>query len=319
MDDRSHCCYFSSVVTLLLSLHSSTGSLTQLLRYVRTVYQHKTNNAVSFMVRDILCLADPYIRIYTRPLVTNDNTTTAEDPPYTWLPISRAMLHPGAYGKLQDSILYLIAMEQDRQELAPAHTLLNRMFQRDFYKFAGSEVLQVNCEPAHADIWKLSEDDIIEGLLRTSNNTSPQLTAADIRIHKCEIHHGQKDRDPLQHMRFVDKAQLDKLFDTLDYQQLPHATPAKQEDYASRLPRTLMERSLRVYCTTKDKLELVEKAFDAWWEHVNAQAPSVTEVPPPAQCSQDESDFEEQASSPIASWQRTSVSPVRRGGGNQDW
>lgn len=198
------------------------------------------------------------------------------------------MNHPGAYVKLQDSVLQLIAFD-NRLELAPARALYSRMINRDFYKFAGSKVLHLDKSDVDQEIWAMSDREIIEQLLKVdaeNGNLKPKhggqneepliLEPDDIRIHKCCIHHGQKDRDPLKMMRFVEKNQLSKI-KASNYQDLPEAFEPHEDDYYSRLPRSLMERSIRAYCTEKKKLGLVEHVFEAWWlqlhENPNTMGP----------------------------------------------
>ena len=195
-------------------------------------------------IRDRLCKADPFFQVNICPLVPEEPAGPKVE--YEWLPISRAMNHPGAYVKLQDSVLQLIAFD-NRLELAPARALYSRMINRDFYKFAGSKVLHLDKSDVDQEIWAMSDREIIEQLLKVdaeNGNLKPKhggqneepliLEPDDIRIHKCCIHHGQKDRDPLKMMRFVEKNQLSKI-KASNYQDLPEAFEPHEDDYYSCL------------------------------------------------------------------------------------
>ena len=65
------------------------------------IYQHKTVSAATFVICDILCKADPYLRIPTS--IPDGRIVGKAKSEYKSLPMSRAMLDPIAFLRLTDS------------------------------------------------------------------------------------------------------------------------------------------------------------------------------------------------------------------------
>jgi len=81
----------------------------------KIVYQHKTTTAVENMICDILCLADPYLRLQS----INGET----------FPMSRAYLKSDFLVRLDDTVLTLIAHSTD-ERMAEARALCQRFKRR---------------------------------------------------------------------------------------------------------------------------------------------------------------------------------------------
>jgi hypothetical protein len=267
------------------------------------IYRHKTIEAVSFMIADILCLADPHFRIPIAPLTGGDgdphhpnhvggasttttSTTTTNCDRYDALPPSRAMLHPGSYVRLRDAVIDQIAATTG-PELDAARRLIYRLWSRDLYKCVATKVLRRHTRSADRRLWDKPADEIVREILGYGGTHDVAAAAAgdgrgrgtaniialkedDIIVQKCEIHHGQKDQDPLTKMRFLEKDQLHKISGA-DYRDLPVASQVDEDDYNAQLPRALMECSLRVYCKESAKASLLSHLFSLWWQEIHAE------------------------------------------------
>jgi hypothetical protein len=230
---------------------------------------------VAYMISDILCKADPYFLIPIAPLTGNTSRGGAAKAEYDSLPLSRAMLHPGSYLRLRDSVIDQIAATTS-PELEEARQLIYRLWSRDLYKCVATKVLRRQKRPSDRLIWEKSEDEIIREILSyrgrhdVGNSCIVELNEEDLIVQKVEIHHGQKDRDPLAKMRFLEKGQLNKIA-AEDYKELPEAVVIDEDEYDSHLPRTLMECSLRIYCRSKAKCDLVSHVFSLWWAEIHSE------------------------------------------------
>jgi deoxynucleoside triphosphate triphosphohydrolase SAMHD1 len=237
------------------------------------LYKHKTNEAVSYMISDILCLADPHFVISIAPFSSSNgsNAIGAAKLEYDSLPLSRAMLHPMSYLRLRDSVIDQIEATI-APELDPARKLVHRLWSRDLYKCAISKVLKIHRNPTERRIWELPSSGIIKDIVELggthdiSSGGLIHLDERDIIIHKCDIHHGRKSQDPISKMRFVEKSQLNKI-SCMNYEHLPEAKIADEDQYDSYFPKALMECSLRIYCRDSTKVDLLRHSFELWWDN----------------------------------------------------
>jgi hypothetical protein len=219
-------------------------------------------------------LQDPYFLI---PIARNGqaNNNATGKPCYDAVPISRAMKHAGSFLRLKDSVIDQIEATTT-PELEPARDLIERYRNRDLYKCAASKVLRSQHSQLHRRIWDKAEEDIVDEILmykgKHTGTDGKELTLSrdDVIVLKCDIHHGQKDADPLTKMRFLEKSQLNKIAAD-QYLDLPVADEVHPSEYESRLPRTLREFSLRVYCRTASKLELLTHVFTLWWDQIHSE------------------------------------------------
>lgn len=258
------------------------------------IYRHKTNEAVAFMISDILCQADAHFLIPTAPLTGGqlhrnshfraNNAGAQMCGDYDFLPLSRAMLHPGSYLRLRDSVIDQIAATTS-PELEGARRLIDRLWSRNLYKCVATKVLRRQRRAADRSIWEKPSDEILREILAfkgthgggggggdggTNNTVVVALNEDDVIVQKCEIHHGQKDQDPLTKMRFLEKGYLNKI-SVENYRDLPEAVMVDEEEYDSYLPRSLMECSLRIYCKESAKVELLRHLFCLWWQEIHAE------------------------------------------------
>ena len=225
------------------------------------IYTHRTAKGAEFMVCDILKLADPFFRLRAGPDYPDG------------LPISRAMLDSTAYSLLNDSILDMIGSSPDPR-LLPAQRLIDRYECRDFYKYVTAQEISHDSKDATNLLWDRSEDDIKSELCTmnvchtTNKGEKIVLDPSDIIIEKMEIHHGRKDLNPVDMMRFLPKGKLSQLSRPVD--ELPVAEQQPEEVYYSSIPKAFNERCLRVFSRNSDQthFDLLLHAFEQWCDSV---------------------------------------------------
>lgn len=217
-----------------------------------TVYTHKTKPG-ELLICQILAAADPHYRILN-----------GSDLPVR---ISEAVHHPEAFLNLRDGIIQTLRMSSfDNNQIC--HLLIDRFRKRDLFKCAIT--LPIENKPDHESIWKMEEEDIeyeliheIEGKHRsTESNNVIELSANDVIVEKKTIHHGMKEQNPVNLMRFLPKHKLSNL-DT-SAENLPEAIQIDEARYESHIPRSFQERTICVYSRNKEKRDLVKHKFSAF-------------------------------------------------------
>jgi hypothetical protein len=235
------------------------------------VYTHKSTQASTYMICDILTLADPFYRIR---VVDDHNGTNNKSPSHYnagggGLPISRAMLDSEAYLLLRDSIIDQIEVT-DRPELKPARLLIRRLRARDVYKCCATKKISLTNETERHVFQTKTESEIANELLQLdgchyvrNGSCLLKLTKDDFLVEKLSIHLGCKEENPLTLLRFVPKHELHKL-SRGGIHDLPEAIQIDEKDYETHLPRSFQEHSIRVFCKTNEKLELLRQVFEQW-------------------------------------------------------
>ena len=235
------------------------------------IYQHKTTQASTYMISDILTYADPYYRIQVVDDINNKKS------PYPYgLPISRAMIDSEYYVRLRDSIIDKIE-DSSTPELRPARLLIRRLRCRDFYKCVAT-MTEGDEEDLHGSgmsisqgttlfqqIFQKKERDIVQEMLNLRgyhDDSNGLLTEDDFIVEKAALHLGSKEENPLKQLRFLPKdLEYKKLHPP---QNLPMARQVNVREYAAHIPMKCMERSIRIYCRTPEKINLVKHAFETW-------------------------------------------------------
>jgi HD superfamily phosphohydrolase len=225
------------------------------------LYTHHNTNAASYMICDILLLADPVLRLST--FYEGENSSRRDDvggfESSLKLPISRAYLHPQSYLLLTDSILDVIAAS-DSPELKPARVLLNRYRSHMLYKKIAEKPISSSDDSKgfkylwEEELWNMSDDEIANTILKMGRleNASFQVSEDDIIVEKRQIHHGKGVDNPVNGMRFLPKTMISKA--TEEYPEyLPDAIPISEDDYECCIPRAFLQRTLRIYCRNYDK------------------------------------------------------------------
>jgi len=217
------------------------------------LYTHSKTQAGGYMICDILLLADPFFRIHTN----NDGKDMFSPPPVDVagirLPISRAMVHADTYLELTDSVLDKI-MNTDTAELRPARILIKRFRSHCIYKRIRAPKGVIGDEPWEQKLWNMEEAEIVNEILKLSEMDT--LKEHDIIIEKRNIHHGMKDKNPVNFMRFLPKRLQRQLHNFPE--NLPTAKQIPQTSY--RKPDIFEQKTVRVYCRSVDNAKLKQLA-----------------------------------------------------------
>jgi deoxynucleoside triphosphate triphosphohydrolase SAMHD1 len=225
------------------------------------LYTHHNTNAASYMICDILLLADPFLRLSTFNEGDDSNPRNDRDDfkSSLKLPISRANLHPQSYLLLTDSILDVIAAN-DSPELKSSRLLLNRYRSHMLYKKIADKPISSSDDSKgfkylwEEKLWNTPDEEIASTILKMGRleNASFHVSEDDIIVEKRQIHHGKGTHNPVNGMRFLPKTMISKA--TEEYPEyLPDAIPISEDDYECCIPRAFLQRTLRIYCRNYDK------------------------------------------------------------------
>jgi len=251
------------------------------------IYQHKTTTAVESMMCDILCLADPYLRLKSH---------SGEK-----FPISRAYLKSDFLLRLDDTILSLISHSTD-ERLAEARALCRRFKRHDFYKCAVDQSLDIDLVCSAVDIedlegeelenaknskrdiavWKMSETELHSCILQermfwaeqNDSDSEAKLEAKDFIVKKYCMHHGAGSNNPVLRMRFYGKMSEEKIFGPVD--ELPVAEQVNVLRYSSFVPTQNQKVGIRVLVRKDSKRGMVNQFFNQWYNNriKNEDAPN---------------------------------------------
>eukprot|EP00979_Chaetoceros_neogracilis_P013560 scaffold3905_cov251-Chaetoceros_neogracile.AAC.1 len=253
IDEHLMICYPEKMV------HNAMAFFKQRFRNHQKLYTHHTTNAASYMICDILLLADPFFRLSTAD-EGDDISKILENETKLKLPISRANVNPHSYLLLKDSILDVIAATEDLN-LRPARILINRFRSHKLYKRVAQQAIVSNNGkdidiPWQRRLWDMEESKITEEIvkwssLKSSKTCSIDLSEDDVVVEKRKIHHGMGEENPVSSMRFLPKSQLSKLRNAPE--NLPRAQQIPESEYECAIPRAFLMRTVRIYCRNLDK------------------------------------------------------------------
>ena len=252
--------------------------------YLHTiVYQHKKTVAAESILRDILCLADPFLRL---------KSYGGES-----FPISRAVLKSEFLVRLDDNIFTLID-HSTQPELADARALCRRFKRHNFYKCAVDQSLNIESGDAEYDIfteddekeiiinsrrdsivYNMDESEIEAGILGVKNSFVSLHNDADdscslegcLVVKKYCMHHGRKSENPLLCMRFFDSMN-EKIVGPLE--DLPKAIAPNKHEYNSVIPSSLQKTGVRIFCRDPSKRDVANQFFYQWFESIREEAAS---------------------------------------------
>lgn len=286
------------------------------MRLHSSVYTHKTTQASTFMIADILALADPFFRL--------KSDVVEEDPKLQALPLSHAMLNPNIYGRMRDSVIDLIEADDDPR-LKPAQDVIRRLHSRDMYKCVGTKKIDMTQDTPGGEkntdlkLWGMTnvknekvkrqntiEDELFSLRGRYPNNT--MLEREDIMAECRSIHMGAGEANPLNRMRFLPRHQL-RFVTRERLDELPEARELPEENFNAHLPRSVQENSIRAFCRSgsKDKCELLGQVFHLWEDHCEQQYSGGIQTFDEQPGDSDEPAFialtqEEEPGSPVPEW-----------------
>ena len=206
------------------------------------------------MICHILAKADPHIKLL------NGKSKRVR--------MSEAINHPEAFLLLADNIIDTIRNDDSYPEYKEVHDLIDRLQYRRLYKTAMCLPIENNSPNEH--LWEMDESNIAHEMLQTiprkhgSSQCKDMLIVNDddIIVEKRIIHHGMKEKNPVNLMRFVSKHKLSALTNKLE--ELPLAIQIPETAYESHIPRSFQERSIRIYSISEEKRDLVRHMFEQY-------------------------------------------------------
>ena len=251
----------------------------------QTVYQHKTSTVVESMICDILCLADPYLRLQS---INGES-----------FPISRAYLKSDFLVRLSDNILTLIDHSTD-ERMKEARDLCRRLRRHDFYKCAVNKELDIDRQIIDIDdlegdelklavrtqrdilVWNMSENEIHESILKFQNGVESydKVEANDFIVKKYYMHYGAGSKNPLMLMRFYNKMSEEKLF--APPEELPIAKQVDESKHQPVIPNAFRDVGIRLLVRDDSKRDIAFHLFETWMaqlEEENRSAPSTQMEP----------------------------------------
>jgi len=160
-------------------------------RLHKEVYQHKVVKACELMVRDILRLADPVLKFMS--------SLSGK-----MMKMSEAIRDMSVFTQLKDSVLDLIEIDPDAKgKLREAKELLWRLRSRDLYKPVGEKILErksknSNVRELQKEIWAEMEE--IADLQKLARDS--------FIVEVTRMHRGKLDKNPIEMMRFYNKASI---------------------------------------------------------------------------------------------------------------
>jgi deoxynucleoside triphosphate triphosphohydrolase SAMHD1 len=278
--DRAHLmiCYPEKMVPCALDFFRLRHTLHD------EIYQHKGVTAAAYMVKDILCRADPFFMVSAKPcpypntLLPNNSSSSNNNSilcrpkrEYTALPLSRAAMDPHCVLRMEDSLLWEIGHSTE-PELVEARQLWGRFKCRDFYKCVGKLSLDMEY-PRDQVLWNTSVEAMKQSFLRLNreyaveNGDVVRMEPGDVIIEKQTIHYGRKRDNPIQDMRFLPKYAMSQLALSID--DLPHAVPCSElATQAGHWPRTFENNAIRVFSTHPAKHAFIQHMFEQWRQMV---------------------------------------------------
>eukprot|EP00547_Thalassionema_nitzschioides_P014811 CAMPEP_0194247646 /NCGR_PEP_ID=MMETSP0158-20130606/16910_1 /TAXON_ID=33649 /ORGANISM="Thalassionema nitzschioides, Strain L26-B" /LENGTH=693 /DNA_ID=CAMNT_0038983773 /DNA_START=212 /DNA_END=2289 /DNA_ORIENTATION=+ len=245
------------------------------------IYTHKKAKAAELQMVDILLEADKHFSMLL-PTQLDDPCCIKvpsyfDDFQYKRLPISRALMYPRLFLRLDDTIISIIehkAIENPSRQLRYLRQLIMDRRAHKVYKRVGEvEIDKVTGEK----FWAMSEDKIREDLLQeahlcyarkkaryiTNAQTLTLEREDDVIVEKRELHYGRGDKNPVEHMRFFGKGDRANLGNPV--QLLPLAEEVKE--LPLNTPQSFVRRTVRVFCRSYEKQELVGHCFLSWKYH----------------------------------------------------
>jgi hypothetical protein len=192
----------------------------------------------------------------------------------TFTPLS--LVYPRLFLRMDDTISSIIeskALENPSPPLERLRQLLNNRREHAVYKQVGKVEIGLM---GGDQFWKLSEEEMKEELLhehekyfgepaqyKGKDSEMMTLNPEDFIVEKRELHYGSKDANPVQFMRFFMKSDQDKFDNHVD--KLP--TAEEVHDFPMNTPRDFVRRTVRVFCRSHEKCEMLSHVFQDWKLH----------------------------------------------------
>jgi len=100
----------------------------------------------------------------------------------------------------------------------------------------------------------------------TSFGGHAPLSVAHLIVDKMQLHHGSKEKDPVESMRFFEPNMTN-----------PIGEQADPDSYSSHRPSVFCDHVLRIYCKDSSFLPLAKKAFENWAITNKVQMPTFSQ------------------------------------------
>ncbi|KAF9474605.1 hypothetical protein BDN70DRAFT_307702 [Pholiota conissans] len=189
----------------------------------KMVYNHKSAIAIEYMILDVLLAAEPFLKI-------------AED-----------VFEPERFLHLTDDIIFRIGASED-PELAESRAILRRIFTRELYKRVAYKIVcwdlrdyyRKHLTPEHiAEAVNGSSEYPILNIqghdISLSAGNPATLKASDVIVAFADAHHGMKNRNPMDFVRFYSKDKPNE------------SRHAQESEYATVKPLYFAEVMIDVY------------------------------------------------------------------------
>ena len=183
-------------------------------------------------------------------------------------------VYPRLFLRMDDTISSIIenkVMDIPPSQLGRLRQLINDRRAHKFYKRVGE------IEIGHMggnEFWNLSEDEMKDELLNdyfswygepakytASNSVVMTLHPEDFIVEKRELHYGCKEANPVSRMRFLSKY-IHKASLKNSILELPIAEEV--HTLSMDTPRAFVKRTVRVFCRTPEKNEMLSHVFLNW-------------------------------------------------------
>eukprot|EP00944_MAST-04C_sp_MAST-4C-sp1_P009999 g9999.t1 len=229
------------------------------------VYQHRVVKAVEFMLVDALIAAHDHFHIRG---TDNKPKTMIEclTEPATINREGRAG-DIAAYTRLNDSVWTMIQNDTN-PKLKKAQNLLSRIENRQIYRCIGGISLPTDIEKQIKDAKQRGKENgrgdlevfeqeqiILSEICRDTN-----VPAEKLRLCICNMHHGKKEKNPVNQVYFFKKNGM--VAKTID-----------SEKFNNILPRSFMDKQMKVYVTERKYGIQAHEAFKAWCENSGTTSP----------------------------------------------
>ncbi|KAF9262499.1 HD-domain/PDEase-like protein [Marasmius fiardii PR-910] len=193
-------------------------------------YNHKTAKSVEYMLLDLLKSADAYMNIASRIRV-----------PRNFLDLTEAILHE--------------IKVSEQPELAPARKILARIVRRDLYKMTDWKLISYE----KVDDFKrhITSQDIFDAIRKQFATTSRMndeevaLEPSDIIVEFTTLHHGMKEKNPLDFVKFYSKYNPN------------NCGVAQPGDYSTIMSQSFAEVMMRVYTKKPEFFGVVQGGYRA--------------------------------------------------------
>lgn len=192
-------------------------------------YIHRVSKGLELMIKDIFSEANQYYKF--KDYLSNVDS----------------------FLELNDTIIGQIYHSKSPQ-LAKAKEIINRIYHRDFYAFAG----EYDSSSLKSSYESFNE----ETLLKYTSSKEEKLTTNDLKIAKIKLNLGIDEKDPIQNVWFYDENQ--------------NKTRVERETISHLLPNKFQERIIRIYITSKNekKIAAAQQALINFCKE-NGTAPSL--------------------------------------------